>query len=173
MNSRVLIYLAKQCNPKACTGAKLRRLGLVEVFYSPRKIPRVGIILNPFSKKALSPKDSELLQHGLIALDCSWKHAEEVFLRGKKPIEGRILPLLVAANPVNYGKLSKLTTAEAISASLFILGQKDDAEEVMSKFKWGPHFLKLNGELLNSYADAKNSKGILEIQREYFDLKEA
>lgn len=173
MNLKILIYHARQCNPKACTGSKLKRLGLAEVFYSPRKMPWGSIVLNPFSEQALSPEDKKLMDNGLVALDCSWKHAKEVFTNLKKPVNSRILPLLVAANPVNYGKISKLTTAEAISAALYILGYKEEAEEVLSKFKWGPQFLQLNMELLNSYADAKNSKGILEIQRDYFDIKEA
>ncbi|MFQ5887226.1 MAG: DUF367 family protein [Candidatus Hydrothermarchaeales archaeon] len=173
MNLKILIYHAKQCNPNACTGTKLKRLGLAEVFYSPRKMPWGSIVLNPFSEKALSPEDKKFLDNGLVALDCSWKPAREVFKTLRKPVQSRILPLLVAANPVNYGNLSKLTTAEAISAALYILGYRKEAEEVMSKFKWGPHFLQLNREPLNSYADAKNSKGILEIQRDYFDLEEA
>ena len=173
MDLKILIYHAKQCNPNACTGTKLKKMGLAKVFYSPKKMPWGAIVLNPFSEKALSPEDRELIEYGLVALDCSWKHAQEVFKRLRKPVQNRVLPLLVAANPINYGKISKLTTAEAISASLYILGFKEEAEEVMSKFKWGPQFITLNLELLNSYADAKNSKEILEIQQDYFDLKEA
>lgn len=173
MNQKILIYHAEQCDPKACTGAKLRRFGLAKVFYTPKRIPRGSIVLNPFTDKALSPEDRKYLGNGLVALDCSWKHAAEVFQHLNRPIHSRILPLLVAANPVNYGKVSKLGTAEAISAALYILGYEDEAGEIMSKFKWGPHFLQLNEELLERYKDAKSSAEIIKIQREYFDIEEA
>ena len=56
----------------------------------------------------------------------------------------RILPFLVAANPVNYGKPSKLTCAEAIAATLYIVGLKEDALTIMKPFKWGCQFIALN-----------------------------
>ncbi len=75
--------------------------------------------------------------------------------RGKK--YHKFLPFLVAANPTNYGKPSKLSTAEAIAATFYIVGLKDNAVEIMSQFKWGLHFLKLNNELLEAYSSAKTN----------------
>ena len=110
---KILIYHAKQCAPKACTAAKLKKFDLAKVFYTPGKIPRSSIVLSPFGERVLSKEDARYTKNGLVALDCSWKHAEEVFAKIKKPLNQRVLPLLVAANPVNYGKVAKLTTVEA------------------------------------------------------------
>jgi pre-rRNA-processing protein TSR3 len=44
------------------------------------------------------------------------------------------------------------------------VGLKDNAVEIMSQFKWGPHFLKLNHELLEAYSRAKTSAEVVKIQ---------
>jgi len=164
----VLIYHAKQCAPKVCTAAKLKKFGLAKVFYTPGKIPRDSIVLSPFSEKVLSKEDRAHLKSGLVALDCSWKHATEVFDCIKKPLQRRALPFLVAANPVNYGKVSKLSTVEALASALYILGEAEHAKSLLSKFKWGPGFVDLNKDLLESYSKAMTEKEIIAVQDEYF-----
>jgi pre-rRNA-processing protein TSR3 len=74
---------------------------------------------------------------------------------------------LIAANPVNYGKPTKLSTVEALAAALFILGFREKAERLLSVFKWGSSFLSLNKELLETYAGAHNSSEVVELQREF------
>lgn len=164
----VLIYNAKQCAPKVCTATKLKKFGLAKVFYAPGKIPRNSIVLSPFSEIVISAEDLAHSKNGLVALDCSWKHAVEVFEGIKKPLNHRILPLLVAANPVNYGKISKLSTVEALSSALYILGEAEHAKRLLSKFKWGQSFADLNKDLLESYSKARTGKEIIEVQNEYF-----
>ena len=76
----------------------------------------------------------------------------------------RCLPILIAGNPVNFGKLTKLTTAEAIAAALYIAGFKKESEDLLSIFTWGHSFFELNGMLLDNYATAKDSGEIVEMQ---------
>jgi pre-rRNA-processing protein TSR3 len=75
----------------------------------------------------------------------------------------------VAANPVNYGIPTKLSTVEALAAALYIAGFSEQAKELLSKFKWGPQFIALNVELLEDYAQAKNSADVVKVQNEYIN----
>jgi pre-rRNA-processing protein TSR3 len=101
---------------------------------------------------------------GLVAIDCSWVHAEKMFKLSMKGAT-RCLPYLVAANPVNYGIPTKLSTVEALAAALYITSLKDKARELLSTFKWGLNFIVLNQKRLEAYAQAKNSLEIVELQR--------
>jgi pre-rRNA-processing protein TSR3 len=121
-------------------------------------------VLNPFSEIAFSPADRQRVgDFGLAALDCSWEHAQKV-LSGHVKGTSRCLPILLAGNPVNYGKLTKLTTAEALAAALYIAGFKERATELLSIFTWGHTFFELNGLLLDNYVQAKDSTEIVEMQ---------
>ena len=100
----------------------------------------------------------------MIALDCSWEHAEKVLshhIRGTS----RCLPVLLAGNPTNYAKLTKLSTAEALAAALYIAGFKDEARQVLSIFTWGHTFFELNAMFLDDYAAAKDSTEIVAIMQ--------
>jgi pre-rRNA-processing protein TSR3 len=164
---RLTIYHANQCDPKRCTGLKLKRHGLARVVTSIKFLPRRAIVLNPFGEIAFSPADRQRIQDfGLAALDCSWEHAQKVLSTHVKGTS-RCLPILLAGNPTNYAKATKLSTVEAIAGALYIAGFKDKAEKVLSIFVWGHTFLELNHALLENYASAKDSTEIIEMQRSF------
>lgn len=132
---------------------------MVIILHSFRDIPRHSLILDPFSEKALSPEDNVFTS--ITALDYSWEKKDHF---RRKFRNGRCLPYLVAANPVNYGKPTKLSTAEALAAALYILGEKSKALNILSKFQWGTTFITLNAEALDAYSHAESSSEIIKIQ---------
>ena len=155
-------------DPDKCTARKLARFDLAELHRSDRATP-YGVVLNPHAERARSPADADA--GALVALDCSWETAESArfSLRG----DHRALPYLVAANPVNFGRPLRLTTVEALAAGLVVLGHRDHAERLLSKFRWGETFLELNAEPLRRYAAASDSTEVVEIQAEYLDRGES
>jgi len=162
---RIIVYNAKQCDPRKCSALKLKRHGLIRVVYQLKQLPKQAIFLNPFAEKAFSLADRQRIErYALVALDYSWKCTEEARLI---PLmgESRALPYLVAANPINYGKPTKLSTVEALAAALFIIGYVEQAETLLSKFKWGPEFIRLNQVRLEAYAKAKTSGEVVELQK--------
>jgi pre-rRNA-processing protein TSR3 len=128
-------------------------------------MPKRAIILNPFGAIAFSPADRQrVADFGLAALDCSWEHAGKVLSHHVKGTS-RCLPVLIAGNPTNFAKATKLTTAEAMAAALYIAGFKDEAQKLLSIFTWGHTFFELNAALLEDYAAAKDSTEIVVIMQ--------
>jgi pre-rRNA-processing protein TSR3 len=168
---RISIYHAAQDDPKKNTALRLKRRGLARIVTKIRFLPKRAIVLNPFGEIAFSPADRERLeQFGLAALDCSWEQAQKV-LGGKVKGTSRCLPILIAGNPVNYGKLTKLTTVEAIAAALYIAGFKKESEDMLLIFPWGHSFFELNQKFLDQYVNAKNSEEIVAMQRSIFKIE--
>jgi pre-rRNA-processing protein TSR3 len=156
-----------QCDPKRCSGRRLARLNILTEFKLSYRFP--GLILTPSAVRTLSPADTAQISSGLAVVDCSWAQLETVPF-GKLPRGGeRLLPYLVAANTVNYGRPWKLNCAEALAAGLWICGRISDARLVMSKFSYGEEFLRLNKELLEIYAACKDSADVIKKQNEYLE----
>ena len=185
-------------DPEKCTARKLARHDRLELHRTDRATP-YGVVLNPHAERALSPADAPETEASgdgedggdvadgdgatdgdatdgravggrLVALDCSWESAGEA--RFSLPGDHRALPYLVAANPVNFGRPMRLTTVEALAAGLWILGDRDHAEELLSTFTWGETFAELNEEPLSRYADCADSGEVVAVQQEYLDRGE-
>ena len=109
MKLQVLMFY--QDDPKKCTAAKMVKFGLAQ---NIKKIGNKGLVLDPFSEKTLLPKDSSSI-NSIVGIDCSWNLIDKAFFKKFNGIK-RKLPPLLAGNPVNYSKLNKLTTVEALSA---------------------------------------------------------
>ncbi len=159
---QINVLMFNQDDPKKCTAAKLVRFGLAKKlsFISPRTI-----LLDPFSLNTLLNKEKVNTQ-SITGIDCSWNKAEKMFQEKFSGIP-RKLPPLLAGNPVNYSKMNKLTTVEALSAAAFILGNEEMCSNLLAKFNWGHTFLELNENLLKDYQKAKSEDDIRSIITEY------
>ena len=154
--------MLRQDDPRKCTAAKLVKFGLAK---NVRKTQSTTLILDPFSERTLL-KDDRLLVDSITGIDCSWNLAEKTFKRRFVGVS-RKLPPLLAGNPVNYSKLGKLTTVEAIAGAAFIMGFDSLADDLLDKFKWGHTFYELNKDLLIDYSKAKSEGEIYSLIKQY------
>ncbi len=157
-----------QCDKKRCTGTRLVRQGVIQELRLGQHFP--GVIMSPVGRSSVSAEDADLIRaKGLAVVDCSWNKLDDVpfgRIKGRAP---RLLPWMLAANPVNYGKPCKLSCAEALAAALWICGEKDNARAIMSRFKWGHSFFSLNNELLEMYAACSDAHEVIEAQNRYLE----
>ena len=160
MDLQILMF--KQDDPTKCTAAKLVKFGIAR---QVKKTSQKSIILNPFSKEFILAYDSSNVD-SITGIDCSWELAQKMFLKRFDGLS-RKLPPLLAGNPVNYSKIGKLTTAEAIAGALYIIGFDELANSILNKFKWGHTFYDLNQDLLMDYSRACLQEEIVEIARNY------
>ena len=154
--------MLKQDDPKKCTAAKLVKFGLAK---SINQLTSRTLVLDPFSKKILLKSDKKLFS-SIVGIDCSWNLTNTIFNKKLSGIR-RKLPPLLAGNPVNYSKLNKLTTVEAVAAAVYIMGDFTLASLLLNKFKWGHTFYTLNENLLKDYCKAESESNIFEICDEY------
>ncbi|CAH8589457.1 unnamed protein product [Heterobilharzia americana] len=163
-SEEVAMWDFEQCDPKRCSGRKLVRLGMTKLLRLNESFS--GIVLTPTATCVLSPEtDRQLMQNaGIAVVDCSWAQLEQTGFKKLKFHHGRLLPLLIASNPVKYGKPFQLSCVEALAAGLFILGEKDQASELLDKFSWGHQFLTLNDQRLQLYSKCSTNKEILSLQ---------
>ena len=162
-----------QDDPKKCTSRKMHRHGLIELHNNLRKSPRRGFLLDPLAGLLLGPDDKAKIERGaaIVGLDCSWKQIDESvnYLSRKTKLEGRTLPVVLAANPVSWGKPGRLSNAEAFAVSLILLNRWEQAKKVLKPFKFCDEFFRLNNEPLQAYSQAVSNTELAELQWEFFD----
>lgn len=154
------------------------KLGLMRDLHVGQK--HSGVIISPNAKQTISPADRPLMeQYGAAVVECSWARVKEVpwpKIGGKCE---RLLPYLVAANSVNYGKPWRLNCVEALGAAFYICGHPEWAEEVLSHFSYGQAFLDINSSILKRYAactdeaDVKKTEEawMARLEKEYTDSR--
>jgi pre-rRNA-processing protein TSR3 len=168
------------------------------------------VLLSPLGKRTVSKADAPIVaEFGVGVIDCSWARVDETDIPRLKAPNARlctrfvvqvaivltfcvlyIVPFLVAANPVNYGRPLKLTCAEAAAAALFITGFEVDgkhtlftrasgmavegrfsfcciARAVLDPFKWGPAFFDLNAEVLARYVACEDGAAVVAAQDKF------
>lgn len=158
----------EQCDPNACSGVKLYRSNALKLL--KLKDAFHGVVLTPSATQLLTPADSACVrEYGAAVVDCSWKELDAVPWTKMKMGCPRLLPLLIAANSVNYGRPSKLNCAEALAATLAIAGLEDDAHNTLACFRWGEAFFDLNAELLAGYLTCENEEEVAKFQSQYVE----
>jgi pre-rRNA-processing protein TSR3 len=168
---RLMILTKGEDDPERCTAERLIRRGKARRINRINEIPRCSIVLNPYAYSYLKQCDRIWIERcGLVAVDVSWKEGIE-FLRNIKRGQQRVLPIFIAANPINYGKPFKLSTAEALAAALLITGYNNEAKEILEEFKWGLQFIEINRDRLCRYINALTDEDIDKVQVEMFNIR--
>ena len=165
-----------QDDPRKCSSRKMHKFDLCELHNNLHRAPKRGILLDPLAGRLIGPDERKIVEKGgaLVGLDCSWKQIEYSInhLNKKTKLENRTLPIILAANPVSWGKPGRLSNAEAFAVALILLGRRKQAEKIMKPFKYSEQFFILNKEPLEAYEFAESNKDLANIQWEFFDKPE-
>ncbi len=168
---RLMILTKSEDDPEHCTAERLIRRGKARRIGRINEIPKCSIVLNPYAYSYLKQFDRIWIERcGLVAVDVSWKEGIK-FLKNIKRGQQRVLPIFIAANPINYGKPFKLSTAEALAAALLITGYTNEAKDILEEFKWGLQFIEINKDRLYRYINALTDEDIDKVQVEMFNIR--
>lgn len=156
----------QHCDPRRCSGKKLARHHLIKELRVGQKFR--GIVLTPNATQVLSPADTHIVQeYGVAVVECSWARLGEIpFGKLKSPHE-RLLPRLMATNPVNYGKPFKLNCVEALAAAFYICRARPLGDQLLAKFAWGGNFPKLNQGYLARYRQCKDAAEVVAVADQF------
>eukprot|EP00435_Cladocopium_sp_Y103_P059826 s376_g21.t1 len=167
--AKLVLFEFGQNDPKMDSGVRLCRFGLAKSLRPQAGFQ--GIVLSTMTQIPVSAEDREVIEtSGLAGVNCSWNRLNEIPW-GKLPRkpQHRILPFLVAANSVNYGRPNKLNTAEAMAAALIIVGMRSEAQKLLDAFSWGEEFLRLNEDAFKVYSEAKNARDLRQAEAQLLE----
>ncbi|HXQ94639.1 MAG TPA: DUF367 domain-containing protein [Thermoplasmata archaeon] len=164
----LLIVLAGEDDPRHCSGRRLLRAGEATDVPAGRPPSPRAVLLDPHAELPLSRADRPAaLAGGVVVVDCSWnrigrngRYPDGIPWLGRMSVRRR-LPWLVAANPQHHGRFAELNTAEALAASLFVLGEPARARRLLAPFAGGDSFFQLNAAPLAAYDHAEAAEGIV------------
>lgn len=167
----VAMWDFQHCDPRRCSGKKLARHGLIREMRVGQKFR--GVVLTPHATQVLSPADAPIVrEYGVAVVECSWARLDEIpFGKIKSPHE-RLLPRLMATNPVNYGKPFKLNCVEAIAAAFYICHARPLGDTLLAKFGWGSNFPRLNRTYLARYRMCHSAQEVVEAAENFEEEEE-
>jgi len=169
---KVKIYaiLFREDDPAKNTTLKMIRAGLA--LRASRYTLRLPLlILNPYSSEYIGPWHRNIAEkYGLLVVDASWRRLDPSKFRGLRGVHVK-LPPLIPGNPINYGKTCILSSIEAVAASLFILGFKNEYEKLLGLYKWMRTFNDLNIKLLESYSKTRTPGELVEIIKTFWEVE--
>ncbi len=166
LRPRIYVVELGEDDPSKCTARKMIKKGLACRRRSP---PPRSLTLDPYVETPVTRLDRPIVEaHGVTVIDASWNKLSPMrYTRVvRRARVRRRLPLLIAANPPHYGLAYRLSSIEAVAATLYITGFREQAQKILSIYKWGMTFLTLNAELLEAYASAETPLDILSIEAE-------
>jgi len=102
-------------------------------------------------------------------VECSWARLDDVpFSKIASPHE-RLLPYLIATNPVNYGRPWRLNCVEALAAAFYITGFDAYAERLLSAFGWAESFYEVNRPYFERYRKCSSAAEVSDAQDKIID----
>jgi pre-rRNA-processing protein TSR3 len=127
------------------------------------------VVLSSEARDYVSLADKAIVdEFGIAGINCSWNRLSEIpFESMGKGRNQRLLPLLFAANSVNYGRPHKLNTAEAMAATLYLTGYPEEARLLLGPFGYGEEFFRLNEEAFSAYSRCQDSGEVQRVQEAF------
>lgn len=125
-----------------CTAARCAHQGLMEII---NEIPSPSLLLYPFADEHLTVYDRNLAEaHGIYLIDAPWDILSAINSGLNEGVRRRRLINVREIQGLYKGSYYKISTAGAAAYALFILGYREQAEELLDVFPWKDDFIKEN-----------------------------